>query len=209
MKNLIQKLRMLNRIKTNKFDDIWSKLYKSVEMISEPDCPDFYFHGGSLRDIYMGVTPRDYDITTTDVSNLIWLISRLEGMGFRVVAETDFGLKMNFLNTWMDVGVECESPIDKISKFDFTCNSIAMDNNFKLYYHKTSFDDLDNRRLRQLDTLEHQHLIDVRKIKFTQKNFKFYTKQDEKKLYKFKLKTKQLKSCVPFYMDARTYETSN
>ena len=104
MKNLIQKLRMLNRTKTNKFDDIWSKLYKSVEMISEPDCPDFYFHGGSLRDIYMGVIPRDYDITTTDVSNLIWLISRLEGMGFRVVAETDFGLKMNFLNTWMDVG---------------------------------------------------------------------------------------------------------
>ena len=209
MKNLIQKLRMLNRTKTNKFDDIWSKLYKSVEMISEPDCPDFYFHGGSLRDIYMGVIPRDYDITTTDVSNLIWLISRLEGMGFRVVAETDFGLKMNFLNTWMDVGVECESPVSKISKFDFTCNSIAMDNNFKLYYHKTSFEDLDNRRLRQLDTLEHQHLIDVRKIKFTQKNFKFYSQEDEKKLYKFKLKTKQLKPCIPFYMDARTYETSN
>ncbi len=189
-----------------KFDDIWVKLHKSVEMISEPNCPDFYFHGGSLRDIYMGVTPRDYDITTVSISDLKWLISRLQNIGFRVVAETDFALKMNFLNTWMDVGVECESPIDKISEFDFTCNSIAMDNNFKLYYHKTSFDDLDNRRLRQLDTLEHQHLIDVRKIKFTQKNFKFYTKQDEKKLYKFKLKTKQLKPSVPFYMDARTYD---
>ena len=189
-----------------KFDDIWVKLHKSVEMISEPNCPDFYFHGGSLRDIYMGVTPRDYDITTVNISDLTWLISRLQDMGFRVIAETDFALKMNFLNTWMDVGVECESPVDKISNFDFTCNSIAMDNNFKLYYHETTFEDLDSRRLRQFDTLEHQYLIDIRKVKFTQKNFKFHNKQDEKKLYKFKLKTKQLKPSVPFYMDARTYD---
>ena len=188
-----------------KFDDIWVKLHKSVEMISEPNCPDFYFHGGSLRDIYMGVTPRDYDITTVSISDLKWLISRLQNIGFRVVAETDFALKMNFLNTWMDVGVECESPIDKISEFDFTCNSIAMDNNFKLYYHKTAFDDIDSRRLKQLET-ENRVLMDLRKVKFTQKNFKFHNKQDEKKLYKFKLKTKQLKPSVPFYMDARTYD---
>ena len=186
-----------------KFDDIWVKLHKSVEMISEPDCPNFYFHGGSLRDIYMGVTPRDYDITTVSISDLRWLISRLEGMGFRVVAETDFALKMNFLNTWMDVGVECKSPVDKISEFDFTCNSIAMDNNFKLYYHRTAFDDIDNRRLKQLD-LHGPLMMDVRKVQFTQRNFKFHNKQDEKKLYKFKLKTKQLKPSVPFYMDART-----
>ncbi len=188
------------------FDDIWVRLHKSVEMISEPNCPDFYFFGGSLRDIYMGIDPKDYDITTVSISDLSWLISRLQGMGFRVIAETDFGLKMNFLSTWMDVGVGCESPVDKISKVDFTCNAIAIDNNFKLYYHKTSFDDLDNRRLRQLDTLEHQGSIEERKIKFTQKNFKFHNKQDEKKLYKFKLETKQLKPSVPFYMDARTYD---
>ena len=48
--------------------------------------------------------------------------------------------------------------------------------------------------------------MDLRKVKFTQKNFKFHNKQDEKKLYKFKLKTKQLKPSVPFYMDARTYD---
>ena len=192
-----------------KFDDIWVKLHKSVEIISKPiphqKCPDFYFHGGSLRDIYMGVTPRDYDITTVSISDLTWLISRLQDMGFRVVAETDFALKMNFLNTWMDVGVECESPVDKISNFDFTCNSIAMDNNFKLYYHESTFKDIDNRRLKQLEK-EDRVLMDLRKVKFAQKNFKFHNKQDEKKLYKFKLKTKQLKSSVPFYMDARTYD---
>ena len=192
-----------------KFDDIWVKLHKSVEIISKPiphqKCPDFYFHGGSLRDIYMGVTPRDYDITTVSISDLTWLISRLQDMGFRVVAETDFALKMNFLNTWVDVGVECESPIDKISEFDFTCNSIAMDNNFKLYYHESTFKDIDNRRLKQLET-ENRVLMDLRKVKFAQKNFKFHNKQDEKKLYKFNLKTKQLKPSVPFYMDARTYD---
>jgi tRNA nucleotidyltransferase/poly(A) polymerase len=188
-----------------KFDDIWVKLHKLVEMISEPNCPDFYFHGGSLRDIYMGVTPRDYDITTVSISDLTWLISRLQGMGFRVVAETDFGLKMNFLSTWMDVGVECESLVDKISEFDFTCNSIAMDNNFKLYYHESTFKDIDNRRLKQLYNPS-PVLMDLRKVKFAQKNFKFLNKQDEKKLYKFKLKTKQLKPSVPFYMDARTYD---
>ena len=84
-----------------------------------------------------------------------------------------------------------------------------MDNNFKLYYHRTTLDDIDNRRLKQLET-ENRVLMDLRKVKFAQKNFKFHNKQDEKKLYKFKLKTKQLKPSVPFYMDARTYdETSN
>ena len=151
---------------------ILQNLAPFVELLKTKDAPYFYFGGGCLRDILHGKKPNDYDIFTTSLEDANKLINVLEDLHFQEIYRTENSVKLFLLNSQVDVSTEFfTQPLDKNRDkgYDFTINCIAMDSDYKLYYHENFFEHLSDLSLVRVNTSP--PLLELRYIKFLSDNY--------------------------------------
>jgi len=151
---------------------ILQNLVPFVELLKNNDAPYFYFGGGCLRDILHGKKPNDYDIFTTSLEDANKLIDILEDLHFQESYRTENSVKLFLLNSQVDVSTEFfTQPLDKNRDkgYDFTINCIAMDSDYKLYYHKNFFKHLSDLSLVRVNTSP--PLLEMRYTKFLSDNY--------------------------------------
>ena len=137
---------------------------------------NYYFYGGCVRDLYMGNKPNDFDIGCNDRKQLDSLVERLKKVGYRIEIITDFGYKMRYLNNFIDISNwQLLTLEEKLHNFDFTINTIGIDNNYRCVFHKSTLDDIDNKHLKEVikDGGKHRPDIHGRFMKFWDRGFSF------------------------------------
>ena len=139
---------------------------------------DYYFYGGCLRDLYMGRTPHDFDIGCSSREGVDGLVAKLKDIGYSIEIITDFGYKMRYLNNMVDISNwQLPTIAEKISNFDFTVNALGFTSDYKMIFHSTTFDDIDERILKEIkkdiDGEPHRPDIGGRTVKFWERGFSF------------------------------------
>jgi hypothetical protein len=132
---------------------------------------DYYLYGGCLRDVYMGNIPSDIDMGTNTREQLDLITARLQKCGYHLEVITPYGYKMKYLNTTIDLS-NWQTPHvgEKISYFDFTINTLALTSNSEFIFHRTTLDDIDNKRLIELITPNPSDMHG-RRVKFYARGF--------------------------------------
>jgi hypothetical protein len=140
--------------------NISNKQYLNLQLVKRYFTPvmrqlgglDYYFWGGALRDLYMGRTPNDIDMGTTNRASIDLITARLESVGWRLEVVTPYGQKLSYLNTTIDVSIWQTMPlIEKMTNIDFTINTLGITSNSDFLYHKTALDDIDNKILKEIN----------------------------------------------------------
>lgn len=149
---------------------ITQHLLPFIELLNSKDSPYFYFAGGCLRDILLGRRINDYDIFTTSEDDANKLMDILLSLGFQQLYKTKHSTKFSFLNSMVEVSTEFFVEPDKLFEFyDFTINCIALDNHYRLFYHKTSLEHLSDLSLVRINT--GPPLLELRYVKFLSDGF--------------------------------------
>ena len=149
---------------------ITQHLIPFIELLNSKDSPYFYFAGGCLRDILLGRRINDYDIFTTSEDDANKLMDILLSLGFQQLYKTEHSTKFSFLNSMVEVSTEFFVEPDKLFEFyDFTINCIALDNHYRLLYHKTSLEHLSDLSLVRINT--GPPLLELRYVKFLSDGF--------------------------------------
>ena len=149
---------------------ITQHLIPFIELLNSKDSPYFYFAGGCLRDILLGRRINDYDIFTTSEDDANKLMDILLSLGFQQLYKTEHSTKFSFLNSMVEVSTEFFVEPDRLFEFyDFTINCIAMDSDYKLYYHKNFFEHLSDLSLVRVNTSP--PLLEMRYTKFLSDNY--------------------------------------
>ena len=143
-------------------------------LMKQLDGLDYYFYGGCIRDVYMGITPNDIDLGTHNKEHLDLITARLQKCGYHLDVITPYGYKMNYLNASIDLSNwQTLQVSEKISDFDFTINTIALTSKYEFIFHRTTLDDIDNRILKEIikDGGNHRPDIHGRTTKFYSRGF--------------------------------------
>lgn len=151
-------------------------------LMNQLDGLDYYFYGGCMRDLYLGNRPNDFDIGCSDRSELDKLVNRLKDVGYRIEIITDFGYKMRYLNNFIDISNwQLLTLEEKLYNFDYTINAFGMDSNYRCVFHKTTFNDIDEKHLREIikDGGNHRPDIHGRFMKFWDRGFSLKNEEYE------------------------------
>ena len=140
-------------------------------LMRQLDGLDYYFYGGCIRDVYMGKSPNDIDLGTNNKEHIDLITARLQKCGYHLEVITPYGYKMKYLNTTIDLS-NWQTPHvgEKISYFDFTINTLALTSNSEFIFHRTTLDDIDNKRLIELITPNPSDMHG-RRVKFYSRGF--------------------------------------
>jgi len=149
---------------------ITQHLIPFIELLNSKDSPYFYFAGGCLRDVLLGRRINDYDIFTTSKDDADKLMDILISLGFQQLYKTKHSTKFSFLNSMVEVSTEFFVEPDMLFEFyDFTINCIALDNQYRLFYHKSSLEHLSDLSLVRINT--GPPLLELRYVKFLSDGF--------------------------------------
>ena len=104
--------------------------------------------GGALRDYFSNIPLKsDCDIFFPNISEYNKAKDYFNSKGAKTIWESDNGMKVDYKGSTFDlIKIFAKTPLDTISRFDFTISMFAIDGK-DIYYGNTSIKDLQDKKL--------------------------------------------------------------
>lgn len=125
---------------------IINKFSTVTDMIKKSGVDKFFLAGGAIRDIYLGLEPKDYDLyfhsfdDSVKVFKFISIGFENPGKNLSRIGCNGFSLEIMHFRTFV-------SGSDLINSFDFTMCSACMDQDGNFFYHHNFIRDLEAKKL--------------------------------------------------------------